>query len=445
MFGRNWAGGGNPYITVWDQKGPVIFFLNMLGYLLTGSRFGVYILQTVSLAIALYFMYRLLCEAFSAKQSALLTFFSLFALLNNYSDTGNCVEEWLLPLLVPSFWLLYKWTKRKDWPVTNFAHPYLCAFLYGAAFAFSLLTRLTNALGICGAVFFVFLLLVCKRQGKNLALNIVAFILGFLVLFVPFAIYFLMKGTFDEMWYATFTFNVDYAKNAPKQVVFSFNQWLYLFKSAITGIILFFVSVSMILFYPKRRMAGWLWLSVDVFSMAWLMTSNGFNHYFIITFPYFGIILCELRNMQWLSGGNRIYRKALVAYPLVLAFACSYEIFMTFRQYAAPNPNLPFYDTVNHDMGKDNAKTFLAYNTSPYIYLYLDRQPAMRFFTYQSSQMSFSQSLKPKLVKSFKHAMPYWVLAKGDVSAINYFLLTRYIVYRQYPDGYVLWRRQHLQ
>ena len=188
VFGRNWAGGGNPYITVWDQKGPVIFFLNMLGYLLTGSRFGVYILQTVSLAIALYFMYRLLCEAFSAKQSALLTFFSLFALLNNYSDTGNCVEEWLLPLLVPSFWLLYKWTKRKDWPVTNFAHPYLCAFLYGAAFAFSLLTRLTNALGICGAVFFVFLLLVCKRQGKNLALNIVAFILGFLVLFVPFAI-----------------------------------------------------------------------------------------------------------------------------------------------------------------------------------------------------------------------------------------------------------------
>ena len=51
VVGWNWANGGVAYLTAWDQKGPVIYFINMLGYLLLGSKVGVWFLQVVSLLL----------------------------------------------------------------------------------------------------------------------------------------------------------------------------------------------------------------------------------------------------------------------------------------------------------------------------------------------------------------------------------------------------------
>ena len=37
LTGKMWAEGGVPYVDFWDQKGPLIFLFNMLGWKLTGS------------------------------------------------------------------------------------------------------------------------------------------------------------------------------------------------------------------------------------------------------------------------------------------------------------------------------------------------------------------------------------------------------------------------
>ncbi len=53
IIGDNWAHGLLPYVDTWDSKGPIIFFVNMLGHLLAPGEYGIFILQVLNLAGAL--------------------------------------------------------------------------------------------------------------------------------------------------------------------------------------------------------------------------------------------------------------------------------------------------------------------------------------------------------------------------------------------------------
>lgn len=41
-----------------------------------------------------------------------------------------------------------------------------------------------------------------------------AFVVGFSLAFIPFAIYFGCHGAFHEMWYAMFSYNLEYAEHS---------------------------------------------------------------------------------------------------------------------------------------------------------------------------------------------------------------------------------------
>ena len=45
VIGKLWNEGYLPYVDVWDHKGPVIYFINAIGYALTGNKYGVFIIQ----------------------------------------------------------------------------------------------------------------------------------------------------------------------------------------------------------------------------------------------------------------------------------------------------------------------------------------------------------------------------------------------------------------
>ena len=50
-IGKYWVEGYLPYVDLYDHKGPMIFFINALGYGL-GGRNGVYIIQVLSIALS---------------------------------------------------------------------------------------------------------------------------------------------------------------------------------------------------------------------------------------------------------------------------------------------------------------------------------------------------------------------------------------------------------
>lgn len=440
VIGKYWAEGHLPYVELWDQKGPVVHFANMLGYMICGSRHGIFLIQMLCLSIAFYYCFCFFREKFSMWFSVFLTIVASFALLNDYSTVGNNVEEYLLPLLIPAFYYLYKWIGSVIKAKGDYKHPALYAGLYGMVLSFSLLTRLTNALGVCGGVAFVSVFLMIKSEWKNLFQNIVAFIGGFLLIFLPFALYFWSHDALDDMWYATFTYNTEYIKNAPELDPFSLGQWVYMLKSAINGIILFFVSIMVILWNPQRRIAGWLWLTIDVASMAWLMTSNGFNHYFIITLPYLCISMNEIKEL-YDKYRLPLLKQAVLVYSFVMLLACSYEPVGAFKLYKSTNANLVFYDQLKKDIGDGGTNSFVAYNTSPYLYLYMDVKPAVRFFCYQDNLIAFSNTLKEKVRTAFMENKPHWVLVNHKATNIEDIIALNYSKHKEYKNGNILYLR----
>jgi hypothetical protein len=82
------------------------------------------------------------------------------------------------------------------------------AIAYGIVLGFSLMTRLTDALGICGAVMVIGIYLMIHRQWKNLFQNAIYYLLGFLAVVLPFCIYFYVYDALYEIQ----KFNTDRVK-----------------------------------------------------------------------------------------------------------------------------------------------------------------------------------------------------------------------------------------
>lgn len=61
LMGKHWASGeALPYRDLWDLKGPIIFFVNALGYWLAGSKVGVFAIQLLSLSLSSIIALRML-------------------------------------------------------------------------------------------------------------------------------------------------------------------------------------------------------------------------------------------------------------------------------------------------------------------------------------------------------------------------------------------------
>ena len=204
IIGKYWAQGSIPYVDLWDHKGPMIFFINCIGHLLTGDKTGVFILQVASLSVFLYFTLLTFRTRFSLLISSLLSIVSLFWLACSY-EGGNLTEEYLLPYLAAAFYLTVKWLNKQESEPTD--HNPWQAFLLGFILGFSLLTRLTNALSACGIMLAITVILILDKRWSNLWRNILFFLLGFLAIVVPFCIYFAFHHALEEMFFGSFLFN----------------------------------------------------------------------------------------------------------------------------------------------------------------------------------------------------------------------------------------------
>ena len=59
VIGKGICRGLLSYRDLYDQKGPLVFYLNALGYLLTGNRTGVLLVQGFSMTLSVFMLYRL--------------------------------------------------------------------------------------------------------------------------------------------------------------------------------------------------------------------------------------------------------------------------------------------------------------------------------------------------------------------------------------------------
>lgn len=444
IIGKYWADGSIPYLDLWDHKGPIIFFINCLGYLLTGNEFGILLLQICSLSVFVLFTYKTFRLYFKQIISALLSIVSLFWLACSY-EGGNLTEEYLLPYLATAFYYIAKWIKEKEESGASGINPWY-SFLLGFILAFAFLTRLTNALSSCGIMLGICIVLIIDKDWKSLFQSVLFYLAGFLTLCIPFVVYFYCHDALDEMMYGTLFYNISNIsvtteKNSSLEALFSKDHVLFLIMAVnCYGLLLF--SVYSLFSRRMSRCSAIIWLSASLLLGLWYLRCEPMSHYRTLAVPFFPVLFSLLY----------LQRKSISSWILVpiLFLLIAGPSFLTLRKF---NRFVDFYDnssSINalQDIIKNNVPdeelySFTTYNINPDLFLALDIKPLYKHFSFPEIQAAKSKALEDDIIKDYSECRASWILKSGEHTLIDSILQESYIQQDISPgiEGYTLWKK----
>ena len=274
------------YKDIFDHKGPLLYLLNIIGLLIGGGKnIGIWLVEIVSLFVALIFIYKSIC-LFYDKFVALLSSFSslvLFMLIFN----GNLPEEYAVSFMSIAVYYFCKIfnglsVRKKDY------------FIIAICFAcvFFLKPNLT-AIWMVGWLMY-FILLVKTKDFKTLKPFITYSFLGAIVILVPFSLYFYLTDSFADFKFCYWDFNKAYSDPSLKDMFIRSIQRSYLYpiyRYCNVHIFLFsFLIVSIVNFkYLENKKVTLFVVSTILVSMIMITLSQYLLvHYYLIFVPIIG-------------------------------------------------------------------------------------------------------------------------------------------------------------
>lgn len=442
LIGKEWLSGSIPYKDLYDNKGPLLYAMNALGYWLLSVRSGIVIIQTVFLFATAVVTFWFLRIGFGKKSSLWLTIVLLLGLSLGY-NCGNNACEYAMPWIVYAFYLFYKWLEQDE---QTKAKTSLCYhFVYGVALGFCLMTRASNGLVVLMVAAYVFVYCLAKRQIKGLLANMAAMTAGVLIVCLPFVIYFLSKNSLEDFYYATFISNMHYLKNTGLWV-----SPMYL-KRAIALICSYFNCLSfiivglLVIFRKNRRKMGLAWFAMSMLCVVFFVRTNCYPNYAHICLPFAVIGLLELKNIIKDVRSSRLLRMFSMAVSLLIiginSFNGAYSLVKNaINDDSSQRALYKAYDSLLESIPEDGLRSFASYECLPEILLRWNIHPSYRFFALQGFSCDYNQDVYEKTIDEFVHGEAQWIMVnywKGLPSGISKTLDERYVPEKSTNEGEV--------
>ena len=202
-MGKMMMNGGIIYRDLFDQKGPLLYFIYGLGYMLSHESFaGVFVLEILFFTAFLMAEYKISRLYVGHKIAlGLLPFAAPVVLVSKSFYWGGCAEEFCLPLFAWGVYFSVKYFKE-DYPnpMSN-KIVLLNGFLAGC-----ILLIKFNFLGL----YFAWMAMIVlanfnRRNWKRALLNCVVFLGGMALPLIPWLIYFGIHGALDD-WYHAYVY-----------------------------------------------------------------------------------------------------------------------------------------------------------------------------------------------------------------------------------------------
>ena len=196
-LGRGILDGQVPYLDLYEQKGPVLYFLYALAALISRDTFwGVFLLETVTFGLFLYFSGKL-AQLYLGESKVVYWIVALLAALLPITKAfchGGSVEELCLFMLVYGLYSTARATKEKR--TLTFRE----AFINGVFAAMTLWIKFTMTGFYIGLALYVLIsYLLPKPQWKQLGITIGGFLAGIAAVSALVFAYFLWHGAADDL------------------------------------------------------------------------------------------------------------------------------------------------------------------------------------------------------------------------------------------------------
>ena len=276
-----------PYADLFDHKGPLIFYIDALGQWLIPGKWGIFLLQVLSLALSMYIIYRI-CRLFAdVRISFVSTVLLLFPLID-FIVEGNQCEEWMLPYISLSLYLALSWLFDGG----DRSHHLWRSLVYGLCFSVVFFIRPNDAVASIGAIMLgIFVYLVLKKRYVNAVANALAFLGGCLLGALPVFGYFAYEGILQDMLYGTVLYNIEYSEGVT-------------LKTLGVGIVLIPIIIVGACIYLSRRNASisrinYILIPYLVLTLIFI-GKRDYYHYLLPLLPYVSLFftLCLRRSLR---------------------------------------------------------------------------------------------------------------------------------------------------
>lgn len=441
-IGKEWAKGIVPYRDLFDHKGPYIFFVDMVGFLLTNNTVGVMVLQFMSMAFTLTAVFNMGLLYFDNCYFGFLCAIStLVAMTTNYAE-GNSVEEWCIPFICFSMYgmMKYYFINRGK------RHNALWALLYGFTAGICFLTRITNYIALCAMLIGIIVLLVLKREYVNLLANSLSYIVGAALSIVPFIIYFNAKRCLWDFLYATYYYNVEYAEKI-KGIATAWSDSLTI-KSLYQGYFIFFIIFFSAIFELCKKD----YIMCMVFGLSgileFVLFSSGasFFPYPLVCIGQVTILLGELISIKDIH--ESLLKNLSKSFAVVVVYLCIIFVTNVFTNI----PDFKFiskvwstdeswgWKSLVDEIPDDDRDSFVAYGPNDFknVYLVTNTTCPYKYFVIQEWHALFSEKVANEIRDIYENGQAKWILISGETEHIQKALDKNYYIYDLKGD-YILY------
>ncbi|MCR5834374.1 MAG: hypothetical protein K6G55_06990 [Selenomonadaceae bacterium] len=282
--GRCWSEGLIPYVDAFENKGALIFAIDAIGYLIA-PRTGIFLLQIPAMYLSMLLAWRSLSLYLSGRTKI---FASVFMIIfyTIYSIDGNRTEEWSMSFLMASTYFFLRGFQFED---GKFFCPPVVGLINGIGFGACVFLRAMNAMPLCCYVFLTAIFLLRDREFKTLLRNGLMFVIGALLVSLPFVIYFAAHGALYEMFYGTILLNIMYTGQRENFLLTHLNEFTDYMLIYFMPLILMIVFGAVEFVRNKNRLTVSIIFTAVVMLIMFMRLSLYSGYYALITplFPVF--------------------------------------------------------------------------------------------------------------------------------------------------------------
>lgn len=297
-MGRGIWHGLVPYRDLFEQKGPILYFMHTLGYLISPGQFwGVYILQSLAMTINIVYFYKTAKLFLSEHVATIIALFIPATILNSFFHYGNSAEEFVLPAIFILIYTIFNASQKEEFSFTN---KELCVQGMLLAYVFWIKYSLIGA-WITFVIIYAAYLIVKKdftklRQGLLFGLN------GFLLVSSVVMVYFAINNATYYLLDVYFITNITaYAQGNVSVIARLFNAFAilisrYRYHPIVSLIVIIgLVAVGYTTLLTKRNVARLM--IVSSFLATGILQYYGgiiIGYYFLIMSPFISIGLMAI-------------------------------------------------------------------------------------------------------------------------------------------------------
>lgn len=401
IMGRGMLNGQVMYKDLFDHKGPVMYVINAIAYLIN-PQIGLFIVETLFISIGAVFIFKTSKMLVNKRVSVIMSLVYVMLMFISISG-GNFTEEYAMTFTSIALYCIMKIIYKNE-----YENKILWGII-GATFALNFFIKPTYiAIWIAfGIIQFIYS--IKEKKIKELIKYIFYMIIGIMIVTLPIIIYLVLNDDIHYFIDAFFILNMKYSEAGLLKKAKTF--WILINRSKFVGYIIIGIICNILMLFNKKinlknRLFVTSFFVISIILTAW--APNAYKHYLTQLVTAIVLELIELclyikENLKLNEKESEILKELPQNLILILAICCM--ILVTGNKISkdvgifsriAQNG-----EVINHEL--DEVKKYLnkddeiiVLGNQPYYYIYLNKYPKCKYF-FQLPIILYDNSIKEEV------------------------------------------------